>query len=171
LIQGGGSFTSIGGMMVRAIQKLKGVQWNFISFQGGDIEAVLNTLSGNVHFSFANPSYVVDHVRAGKLRVLFTATPHRYAEFKGVPTMKEAGLGEPIGSYRGIVGPPNMPDYAVKTLEAAFKKALENDLLKKYLSEQMMQPYWLSSSELGKLQDNEYNQWRVRLSELGLLKN
>jgi putative tricarboxylic transport membrane protein len=170
LILGGGSFTSIGSMMGRSIQKLKGVQWNFISFQGGDIEAVLNTLSGTVHFAFANPSYVLDHVRAGKLRVVLTGFANRFPEFKDAPTMKEAGLGEPLVIYRGIVGPPNMPDFAETKLEAAFKKVMDNDRFKKYLSESMMQPLWLPSAAFGKLQDKENDQWKVRLTENGLLK-
>jgi putative tricarboxylic transport membrane protein len=170
LIQGGGSFSSADSLMGLTIQKLKGVQWNFVSFAGGGTEAVLNVLNGNVHFAFANPQPVLDYIRTGKMRVLLAGAPNRYPEFKDAPTMKEAGFGEPILTYRGIVGPPNMPDYAVKKLEAAFKKVVENDRYKKFLEDTVMQPFWLSTQEWGKLLDEENDRWKVLLSEVDLLK-
>jgi putative tricarboxylic transport membrane protein len=170
LIQGGGSFSSAASMMGRSLQRLKGVQWNFISFAGVEPEALLNVLSGNVHFAFLPPSIVLDHARKGKVRALLTAAPKRFPEFKDVPTMQETGMGEPIVSYRGIVGPPNMPDYAVKKLEAAFKKVMESDRFKKYMGEMMMMPWWLSSDEYSKLLDKSNDQWKELLKEVDLLK-
>jgi tripartite-type tricarboxylate transporter receptor subunit TctC len=81
-------------------------------------------LGGNVHFSFVSPHQALDHVHTGKLRVFLACAPNRYPEFKDIPTIKEAGLGDPIVTYRGIVSPPNMPDYAAKKLEAALKKVM-----------------------------------------------
>jgi tripartite-type tricarboxylate transporter receptor subunit TctC len=82
-----------------------------------------------VHFVFSGPANSFDHVRAGKLRILLAGAPNRYPQFKNVPTIKEAGLGEPLVAYRGIVGPPNMPDYAVKKIEMVFKKVVDTDRL------------------------------------------
>lgn len=169
LIQGGPSFTSNVSMAGRYIQKLKGVKWNFISFPS-DPEALLNVLSGNVHFAFSSPQTVLDYVRAGKLRVLLTGAPNRYAEFKDVPTTQEAGLGEPWVTNRGIVGPPDMPEYAVKKLEAAFKKVMDSDRFKKYMKDMLMQPFFVSSQDYLKLLDKESDRWKVSLSELDLEK-
>lgn len=123
LNQAGASFTSNENMMGRSIQKVKGVQWDFISFPG-DVEATLAVLGGHADFSFGNPSGLIEHVKAGSLRVLLSGAPSRYPVFPDVPTIQEAGLGVPIATNRGFVGPPDMPEYAVKKLEAAFKKSL-----------------------------------------------
>jgi len=170
LIQGGSSFTSNEGMMGRTMQQLKGVQWNFLSSKS-EGEALLNVLSGDVHFAMLNPAEIIDHVGAGKLRVLLAASPMRYSEFKDTPTMAEAGLGIPLVTYRGIVGPPDMPDYAAKKLEAVFKKAKEHDRFKKYIKDSLMQPFWLSSDEYGKLLGKLGDEYKVILKELNLLKN
>jgi putative tricarboxylic transport membrane protein len=169
LIQGGSSFTGSAVMMGRSIQKMKGVQWNFISFKS-DTEALLNVLNGTAHFSFTPPDDILDYVRTGKLRVLVSAAPNRYPEYKDTPTMKEAGMGEPILRHCGILGPPNMPDYAVKKLEAAFKKVSDGDRFKKFMRDSLMQPAWMSSVEYGKLLGEENDQWMARLSDLDLLK-
>jgi putative tricarboxylic transport membrane protein len=170
LIQGGGSLTGYQSLMGQSMQKAKGVQWNFISFQGGDNESILNVLSGNVHFTFANPSQVLDHVQAGKLRVLLTGAPSRYPQFKDIPTVEEKGFGKPVLSYRGIVGPPNMPDYAVKKLEQVFKKVMTTDRFKAFLMDWMTQPFWLSPQEFSKFLDDENDRWSRMLIELNLLK-
>jgi len=169
LNQGGASFTSNENMMGISIQKVKGAQWNFVSFQS-DNEAITNVLGGSVDFAFANPSAVIDHVRAGKMRVLLAGAPKRYDAFKDIPTIKEAGLGDPIVTNRGFAGPPEMPDYAAKKLEAVFKKVMESDQFKKYMDDSLMQPFWLSSSEYAKFLDEENERTKMWLGELGLLK-
>jgi putative tricarboxylic transport membrane protein len=143
---------------------------NFISFAGTDTEAILNVLSGNVHFAFANPSFAIDHVRAGKLRVLLAGAPNRFPQFKDIPTTKEAGMGDPIVSYRGLVGPPNMPDYAVKKLEAALKKIVETNRFKKYMEDVSAQPAWMSSNEYGMLLDKLNDRWKELLKDIDSLK-
>ncbi|MDI6755214.1 MAG: tripartite tricarboxylate transporter substrate binding protein [Thermodesulfobacteriota bacterium] len=170
LTQGGGSFTSNESMMGLSIQKAKGVKWNFLSFAGGEPEYVINVLNGNVHFILANPAPLTDHVRAGKLRVILAAAPTRYPQFKDAPTMTEAGMGEPILTYRGLVGPPNMPDYAVKKLEVAFRKVMDNDQFKKYMEDNGMLPTWMSPDEFSKFNDKASGQFQLLLSELNLLK-
>ncbi len=170
LNQAGASFTSNESLMGKQIQKAKGVQWDFISFAGGDAEAVVSVLGGNAHFTFANPASVIEHVKAGKLRVLLTGAPSRYEMFKDVPTIQERGLGAPIAMMRGLTGPPDMPDYAVKYLEAAFKKVFDSRPFQKYMSDNLMLPFWLSSKNYGKFLAEENERTKGWLGDVGLLK-
>ena len=169
LNQAGASFTSNENMMGKSIQKVKGLQWDFISFPG-DAEATLAVLGGNADFQFGNPSGIIEHVKAGKLRVLLSGAPSRYAMFKNIPTIQEAGLGVPVVTYRGFVGPPDMPEYAVKKLEAAFKKVFESKPFQKYMDDTLQQPFWLTSTEYGKFLQEESDRTKVWFDELGLLK-
>lgn len=169
LIQGGSSFTAPATMMGQYIQKRKGVKWKFISFKN-EAEALLNILGGTVQFAFVTPELPLDYVRTGKMRVLLAGALNRYSQYRDVPTVKEAGMGEPLLIYRGIMGPPNMPDYAVKKLEAVFKKVANSDRFKKYGEDSMMQPAWMSSDEYRNHLMKEQAGWTERLSELGLLK-
>lgn len=169
LNQSGASFTSNENMMGKSIQKVKGVQWDFISFPG-DAEATLAVLGGNADFQFGNPSGIIEHVKAGKLRVLLSGAPSRYAMFKDIPTIQEAGLGVPVVTYRGFVGPPDMPEYAAKKLEAAFKKVFDSKPFQKYMDDTLQQPFWLSSKEYGKFLQEESDRTKGWFDELGLLK-
>lgn len=169
LNQGGPSFTSNESMMGRFIQKNAGVEWNFISFSG-DVEAIMNVLGGNVDFAFCNPYGIVEHVKAGKLRVLLTGAPSRYEAFPDVPTIKEVGLGEPITTLRGFVGPPDMPQYAQKKLEWGLKKAFESERFTKFRKDVIMQPLWVPASEQFALLEKTESTLKVFLEELGMLK-
>lgn len=169
LNQAGASFTSNENMMGKSIQKAKGVQWDFISFPS-DPEATLAVLGGNADFQFGNPSGIIEHVKARKLRVLLSGAPARYPMFKEIPTIQEAGLGVSITTCRGFVGPPEMPEYAARKLEAAFKKVFESAQFQKYMADTLQLPFWLPSAEYGKFLQEESDRTKGWLDELGLLK-
>lgn len=170
LNQAGSSFTSNESLMGRQMQKAKGVQWDFISFAGGDAEAIIAVLGGNAHFAFVNPAGIIEHVKAGKIRVLLSGAPSRYEMFKDVPTITEKGLGNSLAMYRGLLGTPDMPEYAAKYLEAAFRKLFDSGQFQKHMNDNLMQPFWLSSRDYGKYLAEESERTKGWMSELGLLK-
>jgi putative tricarboxylic transport membrane protein len=169
LSQAVSSLTSNEAMMGRIIQKNKGVRWKLVSFKG-EAEAASNVLGGNVDCTFLNPTSVVDHVRAGNLRVILSGSAERYKDFPDVPTIKEAGLGEPSMTFRGIMGPPGMPAYAVKALEAGAKKVLASPRFQKYLETSMQQQAWMGSAEYGKFLAKEQEVVRQQFIEAGAIK-
>jgi putative tricarboxylic transport membrane protein len=156
-------------MAARSIQRVKGVQWNIISFKS-EPEAILSLLGGNIHFTFTSPDDVLEHERAGMLRVLLANALTRYPEFKNAPTIKEAGLGEPILLYRGVVGPPDIPDYAVKKLEAAFMKVSDSERFRGFLRDKTIQPAWMPAVEYGNLLHKLNDQWNQMLTEHDFMK-
>ena len=104
------------------------------------------------------------------MRVLLADAPSRYPQFKDAPTIKEAGMGEPLVIHHGILGSPLMPDYAVKKLEAAFMKVTESDRFKKFREDEVLQSGWIPTAEYTKLLKEETDRLRALLSELNLLK-
>jgi tripartite-type tricarboxylate transporter receptor subunit TctC len=68
----------------------------------GDGEAVPALLRNEVQMSFLNPTAVVQHVKAGKLRALAVSGTARGSVFPDVPTMAE--LGYPDVNYVGYIG-------------------------------------------------------------------
>ena len=66
------------------------------------------------------------HIRAGTLRALAVTTPQRTDAAPGVPTMKEAGLGDfELVLYTGVLGPRGMPAPVVERVNAEFAKAVQ----------------------------------------------
>lgn len=169
ITQSGLSLVSNEGLMGIAMQKIAGVRWKFVSFKT-EAEAVSNVLGLNMDFTFTNPSTIIEHVRAGTLRVILVGTARRYEAFPDAPTIKEAGLGDPLMSYRGLMGPPEMPAYAVKTLEAAARKILDSGLFKKFFDQTLMQPEWMNTAEYGKFLDEQHPLIKQQLIDSGIIK-
>lgn len=169
ITQGGSSNVSNEALMGKDFANRNGTSWKFVSF-AGETEAATAVMGGNIDFAILNPTSIADQVRAGNLRVLLASTPKRYSQFSDAPTIEEAGLGQADVSTRGIIGPPNMPAYAVTKLEAMFKKFTETDAWKKYLDDSLQLPGWQSTKE--------YSEWivkqepveKAKLEKAGLLK-
>ncbi len=168
LAQGGSSITSNEAMMGKVMQKIKGVQWKFVSF-AGEMEAATNVMGGNIDFAFLNPSSVLEHVRAGNLRVVLAASTKRYKAFLDIPTIQEAGLGKAQITYRSLMGPPNMPQYAAKTLEAAAKKIVESAPFKKYMEQSMMQEEYMNAKQLAAFWEDEEKLVKQQMIDGGML--
>ena len=150
------------------MQKIKGVQWKFVSF-AAEMEAATNVMGGNLDFAFLNPSSVLEHVRAGNLRVILAASTRRYKAFPDVPTIQEAGLGKSQISYRALMGPPEMPQYAVKTLEAAAKKIVESAQFKKYMDQSMMQEEYMDAKKLAAFWEEDEKLVKQQMIDGGML--
>lgn len=158
-------------MTGRALQKNLGLEWNIVYF-AGDPEVTTNVLGGNIDFAIGNPNSVIEHIRAGKIRALMANSPKRYANsfLKDVPTIVELGFGEAYVARRALLGPPNMPDYAVKRLQDAFHKATESPQWAKFLEDNMQTADWMGSEAFEKWLVNEAPKHRQRLMDAGLLK-
>jgi tripartite-type tricarboxylate transporter receptor subunit TctC len=97
-----------------------------VPYKGGG--AVLNALmAGEIQWMFGNPSTVLGHVKAGRLRALAYNNPNRSPFLPDVPTMAEAGVAgtEMDASWNGLFAPAHTPDAVLAAIESEFRKALK----------------------------------------------
>ena len=78
----------------------------------GSSEALAALLGGHVKIMFSNIASVKEQVKAGKLRVLAIADPHRCedVDLKNVPTFKEQGVDLIFNNWQGIGAPKGIPE-------------------------------------------------------------
>jgi tripartite-type tricarboxylate transporter receptor subunit TctC len=110
--------------MEHVIMKEK-VDINIVPFPAV-VPAVTAVLGGHISVCCGGTSSVITHYKAGKLRVLATTTPKRIEALPDVPTLLE--LGYPDSAFIEmyvICAPKGTPPHIVKTLEEAFRKAME----------------------------------------------
>ncbi|MFZ5567051.1 MAG: tripartite tricarboxylate transporter substrate binding protein [Pseudomonadota bacterium] len=88
--------------------------------------AVLALLSGQIDALSTGPSSVMQHVRAGKLRVLAHWGEGRLAALPEVPSLKELGVPVSYSQWSGLFVPAGTPEDAVAKLRAAAKAASED---------------------------------------------
>ena len=74
-------------------------------------------------------------IDARRVRPLAVMAPERNAAFPAVPTLKEAlGLDHVAGLWRGIAGPPNLPEEVRHTLGAALDRAYRSEEFGRFMA-------------------------------------
>ena len=85
--------------------------------------AVVGLLGGNIDAVASGPSTVIQHVKAGKLRVLASWGDKRLASLPDVPTLAESGYDSVFFQWSGLFAPAGTPDAIVARLRDAARAA------------------------------------------------
>jgi putative tricarboxylic transport membrane protein len=127
---------------------------------GGHVDAI-NTAPGNI----------VEHIKAGKLRVLALSSPQRLGGlFATVPTWREQGVNADSGSWRGMMGPKGMTPQQIAYWDRVFAALVRTDEWKKDLEENYWENSYADSKGAKKRLDEEYAEFKAVLGELGYAK-
>src|SRR5438105_13376105 len=90
------------------LKKLLGIDIVHVPYKGAG-PAVTDLLSGQIQMMMVTPLLVEPHARAGKLRLLAAATPHRIPRLPELPTVAESGVpGYEAGTWFALAGPAGM---------------------------------------------------------------
>ncbi len=81
--------------------------------------AVVALLGGQIDAVSSGPSTVVQHVKAGKLRVLASWGDKRLASLPDVPTLTESGYPVVFTQWTALFAPAGTPDAAIVKLRDA----------------------------------------------------
>jgi tripartite-type tricarboxylate transporter receptor subunit TctC len=96
-----------------------------IPYQGGG-PAVVGLLSGNVDALSTGPSTVIQHVKAGKVRVLASWGEKRLASMPEVPTLSESGINAVFFQWSALFAPAGTPEPVIAKLREAAKAVAED---------------------------------------------
>ena len=164
--------TQLGGsdsLAAYQIEKAAGVQFNYITFNGGgEVNAAL--LGGHVDLASSNPGEALELYKAGKVRILGVLAEKRLKLAPEVPTMKEQGLDAVFVQNRGIVAPADIPQDARKVLEEVFFKYTQTPTFHKYCEANMLTEAWMDGAAFGKWLDQENAKYAVVLKAMNLIK-
>jgi tripartite-type tricarboxylate transporter receptor subunit TctC len=81
--------------------------------------AVIALLGGNVDAVASGPATVIQHVKAGKLRVLASWGDKRLASLPDVPTLTESGFNAVFFQWAALFAPAGTPESVVAKLREA----------------------------------------------------
>ena len=85
--------------------------------------AVVGLLGGNIDAVASGPSTVLQHVKAGKLRVLASWGDKRLASLPEVPTLSESGYDAIFFQWSGLFAPAGTPEPVIARLREAARAA------------------------------------------------
>jgi len=93
-----------------------------VPYTGGG-PAVVALLGGNVDALSTGPSTVIQHVKAGKVRVLATWGDKRLGAMPDVPTLIEAGFNTTFFQWAALFAPAGTPEPVLSKLRDAARAA------------------------------------------------
>ncbi len=95
-----------------------GITLTHVPFTGA-APAVTALLGGTLDAVASGPSTVVQHVKAGKLRVLANWGPERHPALPDVPTLRELGVATEYAQWSGLFAPAGTPEPVLTALRKA----------------------------------------------------
>ena len=92
----------------------------------GAAPAVTALLGGTLDAVASGPSTVVQHVKAGKLRVLANWGTERHPALPEVPTLRELGVATEYAQWSGLFAPAATPESVLTALRKAAREAQDD---------------------------------------------
>jgi tripartite-type tricarboxylate transporter receptor subunit TctC len=99
-----------------------GIKLTHVPFTGAG-PAVIALLGGQIDAVSSGPATVVQHVKAGKLRVLGHWGTGKLESLPDVPALKDAGYDAQYAQWSGLFVPAGVPDAIAQRLRAAARAA------------------------------------------------
>jgi tripartite-type tricarboxylate transporter receptor subunit TctC len=123
-------------------------------------QALIDVVSGQVHFQFASMPAALQHSRTNRVRMIAQTGEVRSPAAKEVPTMIEQGLkGFVVSSGFALFGPANMPRPLVERINGTLVKALGDPAVKSNLAAQGADVAATSPEAHDRFNRNEIAKW------------
>ncbi len=144
-------------LIALAFERAAGVKFNHIPFSGGG-PSVTALLGGHINAVTVSPPEGIEHVKAGKLRIIALFSEKRFELFPDVPTVKEQGINFVMGQWRGLAAPKGTQPDVIKKLHDAFKKGMDDPAFRKNAKDMVVNLSYLGPEAFGKLmaRDDEF---------------
>jgi tripartite-type tricarboxylate transporter receptor subunit TctC len=143
-----------------------GITLNGVPFKGNadNMQAIL----GGHTMAASDATGWAPHVASGKLRLIATYGSKRTRRWPDVPTLNELGYKTVSDSPFGVCGPKGMESAVVKTLEAAFRKALEDPAVLATLEKFDQSVIWMDSDTYTRWARETFVAEKATIERLGL---
>ncbi|PWC36058.1 tripartite tricarboxylate transporter substrate binding protein [Azospirillum sp. TSO35-2] len=156
-------------LAAEALAEKTGTQFNHIPYDGAN-PAVTALLGNHIEAVTVSPAEVVNHVNAGKLRILAVMADQRAAAFPDVPTLKDKGIDLTVYTWRGIVVPKKTPAAVVDTLRTAAKATAEEPSFRESLAKMNLTYAYADGPEFGAAMQKDNAFFKALMTKLGMAK-
>jgi tripartite-type tricarboxylate transporter receptor subunit TctC len=144
-----------------------GLDMVHVPYRGGP-DAIQAVLKGDVCCIFNQVQTILQHWRAGKVRLLGVTTKERVAAIPEVPTIDEAGLpGYESYTWFAIFGPKGLDHAVAQKFNAAIKVALDDPETQKKLAELGNTPRWETLEQFRETVRRDRAKWADVVKSVG----
>lgn len=156
-------------LAAEALGDKTGVKFSHVPYEGAN-PAVTALLGNHIEAVTVSPAEVINHVKAGKIRLLAVMGDQRSPAFDQVPTLKEKGVDLTIMTWRGIMVSKKTSDDVVKVLREAAKKTVEDPAFKEVLTKMNLTSAYLDAPEFKTFVAKDNDFFKALMTKLGIAK-
>jgi tripartite-type tricarboxylate transporter receptor subunit TctC len=149
------------------LEKMTGIEMLHVPYRGG-APAVVDTVGGQVQLFFTAGTQSLEHVKAGKLKLLAVTEAKRSPFLPDVPTVAETVPGYEMTVWYGAFGPPGMPNDIVTKLNGEIARALFLPEVKKRMDDIAVEVASSTPEELGERMRRDAEKWGGIIKGIGI---
>jgi tripartite-type tricarboxylate transporter receptor subunit TctC len=149
------------------LQQLGGIRMNHIPYKGA-APAVSDLLPGRIQVWIGAANTLLPHIKDGKLRLLGSTAPQRFANLAGTPAIGEALPGYALDPWLGLFMPAKVPVEIVNRVHAEVVKILGAPELKGRLGAQGIELVTNSPAEFARFVRDDNAKWGKIIKEAGI---
>ena len=149
------------------LEKMAGISMVHVPYRGG-APAVADTVAGQTQLMFTAGTQSLEHVKAGRLRLLAVTEGRRSSLLPQVPTVAETLPGYEMAVWYGAYGPAGMAREIVERLNAEIGRVLSLPEVKHRMADIAVETAASSPEELASMTRADADRWGRIIKQLGL---
>src|SRR4051812_26454219 len=161
---GNGSPQHLGATM---LQLLTDTRMNHVPYKGA-APAIADLLPGRIQVWIGAANTLLPHVKDGKLRLLASTAPERFANLGNTPTIGETVPGYGLDPWLGLFVPAKTPPEIIGRIHAEVVKILNSADLKARLGPQGIELVTNSPADFAKFIREDNAKWGKIIKEAGI---
>jgi tripartite-type tricarboxylate transporter receptor subunit TctC len=127
----------------------------------GTAETATALISGQVKMQINSTTEALNaQARAGKIKILAVGASKRTSLAPDVPTVGETLPGFAVDSWFGILAPAGTPPATIAKLNQAFKKAVDDPLVRQRFTAGAIEPAYSTPEELSRVISSSQAEWQ-----------
>lgn len=150
------------------IMRQAGITVAHVPYRGGG-PAVADLVAGNVEVAVVATGLVIEHVKAGTLKVLAAVAPKRLPFLPDVPTTAEGGLPTyDTSNWFGIVAPARTPAPVVAELNRVLSSMADEKAILDRIERAYMLPFRVTPDQFMAMVQADNPKWEKVVKEAGI---
>ena len=146
---------------------MTGIEVHHIPYKGGT--SVMNVIAGESHMTIVPGPSVMNHVRAGRVRVLGTGGDKRSPLTPDIPTIAEAGVpGYVSTGWAGLMLPKGVSKPLFDKVYASLDKMMKDPATRDHFMKQGADPIFTTPAEMLSMVESEYGRFGQAIKLAGL---
>jgi len=149
------------------LEKMAGISMVHVPYRGG-APAVADTVAGQTQLMFTAGTQSLEHVKAGRLRLLAVTEGKRSPLLPDIPTVAETLPGCEMAVWYAAYGPAGMAGETVDRLNAEIGRILSLPEVKQRMADIAVETASSSPTELAAMTRADADNWGRIIKQLGL---